>query len=114
MSTQTFDRLTRYIPDTKISAKIFACSFTTVSKWLSLTQGHGKGVKGDAIQVAPRGTGPSALEKLRLRACSHLAFFFFSQRYFYIVFLCSRALLENAPGVFLNASLGAFFSRTER
>ena len=35
-------------------------------------------------------------------------------RYFYIVFLCSRALLENAPGVFLNASLGAFFSRTER
>ena len=40
--------------------------------------------------------------------------FFFSQRYFYIIFLCSRALLENAPGVFLNASLGAFFSRTER
>ena len=45
-----------------------------------------------------------------IRACSHLAFFFFSQRYFYIVFLCSRALLENAPlCVFLNASLWRFF-----
>ena len=40
--------------------------------------------------------------------------FFFCQRSFYIVFLCSRALLENVPGVFLNASLCAFFSRTER